>query len=102
MELEKFLSRNFKPRENIEEKAVELIHDELKNLPIPGSVKAIIIDQGNSFTISMVAISNNKIFSSESHHAKELLTGAPRYWQLDKLKMVLKDLIYQIKRNLKL
>ena len=99
MELEGFVSRNFKPREDIEEKAVELIKNEIKDIPLDGQMKATIVHQGNSFSISIVAVANNKIFSSESHHQKHLFIGAPRFWQLDKLKIVLKDLIHQIKRQ---
>lgn len=102
MELEGFVSRNFKPREDIEEKAIELIKNEIKNLPVEGQVKATIVYQGNSFSISMVAVAENKIFSSESHHPKKMLVGAPRFWQLDKLKLVLKDLIHQIKSQFKI
>ena len=99
MELEGFVTRNFKPREDIEEKAIELIKNEIKDIPIEGQVKATIVHQGNSFSISMVAIADKKIFSSESHHSKHLMIGAPRFWQLNKLKLVLKDLIHQIKRQ---
>ena len=102
MELEKLVSRNFKPRDDLMETAEKLIHEEIKALPANGKVKAVITDQGNSFNISMVASTDNRIFSSESSHAKAQMRGAPRLWQLDSLRLVLKDLVRQIKKHLNL
>ena len=102
MELKDLVSRNFKPRDDLEKQAKELMQEEIKKIPVKGVIKAAIVDQGNSFLISMVAEAENKIFSSESHHSKDITTGFPRYWQLGALKLVLTDLIHQIRRNLKL
>ena len=102
MELEKLVSRNFKPRDDLMETAEKLIHDEIKTLPANGKLKAVITDQGHSFNISMVASADKRIFSSESSHAKDLMRGAPRLWQLDSLRLVLRDLVRQIKKHLNL
>lgn len=102
MELSELKSRNFKPRDNLEELAKEHIREEVRKVPADGIVKGTIVDEGNSFAISMVAKVGNKIFNAESHHLKEKLTGAPRLWQLAAIKLVLKDLINQIKKTLKL
>lgn len=102
MELENFVSRNFKPRDDVEQKAKELIEQELKTVSANGKLKAVIADQGDSFKISMVAQADKKIFSSESHHLKSRMIGAPRAWQLDAVRLVLQDLIRQIKKHLKL
>ncbi|MEK6628300.1 MAG: hypothetical protein AABY53_06710 [Bdellovibrionota bacterium] len=102
LESEKLTTRKFKPRTDLEKSANELIDKELEKLPIDGKLRTTIVDEGVSFSISMVAIVKNRLFSSESHHRKDLLVGADRYWQLDKIKLVLADLIYQIKKSFKL
>ena len=102
MELEKFISRNFKPREDIENRAKKLIKEELKKLPIEGILRATIVDEGESFSISIVAKAQSKIFSSESHHRKEKMVGSIRHWQLSSLKILLHDIIHQIKSSLKI
>ena len=71
-------------------------------MPAVGIVKGTIVDEGNSFAISLVAKIGNKIFNAESHHLKERIAGAPRLWQLAAIKLVLKDLINQIKKTLNL
>ena len=102
MELEELVSRNFKPRDDLMESAESFIQEELKRLPATGQVKAVITDQGASFNISMVAKADNKIFSSEVNHVKAQMVWAPRLWQLDSLRLVLNDLVRQIRRHLKL
>ena len=102
MELWELKSRNFKPRDNLEVLAKEHIREEIKKVQADGIVKGTIVDEGNSFAISIVAKVGNKIFNAESHHAKANLTGAPRLWQLAAIKLVLKDLINQIKKTLRL
>ena len=102
MELWALKSRNFKPRDNLEALAKEHIREEIKKVPTNGIIKGSIVDEGNSFAFSLVAKVGNKIFNAESHHSKANLTGAPRLWQLGADKLVLKDLINQIKKALKL
>ncbi len=102
MELSELKSRNFKPRDHLEDLASEHIKEEIKKIPSEGIVKAAIVDEGHSFAISVVAKVGNRIFNAESHHSKEALTGAPRLWQLAAIKLVVKDLIHQIKKTLKL
>ena len=100
MEQWELKSRNFKPRDHLEDLAKEHIKTEIAKIPADGTLKASIVDQGNSFAISMVAKVGNNIFNAESHHLKENLTGAPRLWQLAAIKLVLKDLLHQIKKKL--
>lgn len=102
MELWELKSRNFKPRDNLEDLAKEHIREEIRKIPANGIVKGTIVDEGNSFAISMVAKVGNKIFNAESHHSKEKLIGAPRLWQLAAIKIVLKDLINQIKKTIRI
>ena len=102
MELEELVSRNFKPRDDLLETAESLINEELRRIPASGQVKAVITDHGASFNISMVAKADNKIFSSDTNHVKNQMVGAPRLWQLDSLRLVLNDLVRQIRKHLKL
>lgn len=96
MELQSFVTRNFKPRENVRERGEELIAHELKAIPIKGQVKIAIVDQGASFIISGVAHTDNRFFSSESHHYKSDLWGTARDWQVEALGIVVRDLVKQV------
>lgn len=96
MELQSFVTRNFKPRENVRERGEQLISHELKTLPINGQVKVAIVDQGLSFIISGVAHTDNRFFSSESYHYKSDLVGTNRDWQVEALGFVIRDLLKQV------
>ncbi|MGZ3748629.1 MAG: hypothetical protein ACXWRE_14560 [Pseudobdellovibrionaceae bacterium] len=97
MDLERIQYRGFKPREEVQKEAVKIAKKFLDEFPIEGSAKVVIADQGEHFHISVVGISENKLFSSESIHRKKKVSGWPRTWQLGALVELLGDFVQQVR-----
>lgn len=99
MEKEFLVTRNFKPRDNIIEEGEKLIKNEIRQSlgATDVDIKVVIVDSGSSFTISGVALSEKRIFSSQSEYVKKNIRGWPRDWQLMAVSVILRDLVAQLK-----
>ncbi len=96
MELHSLETKNFKPRDNVLDSGTQLSKEILSEIPIDGSAKVVISDQGDSFFISVVAKSSSKLFSSEGRWRKRETYGWPRDWQITALLQVLRDFARRI------
>lgn len=101
MDLERIQYRGFKPREEVENEAQKIAQKFLDESPVAGSAKVVIADRGEHFHISVVGVSENKLFSSEAVHKKKNMNGWPRSWQLGALVELLGDFVQQIRQSFK-
>ncbi|HEY8270774.1 MAG TPA: hypothetical protein VIG33_07775 [Pseudobdellovibrionaceae bacterium] len=101
MDLERIQYRGFKPRGEVKKEATKIAQKFLEEFPIEGTAKVVIADQGEHFHISVVGISENKLFSSEAVHRKKNINGWPRTWQLGALVELLGDFVQQVRGSFK-
>ncbi len=102
MEKTEIQFKNFKPRDNVEEKSRELIQQELDDLSTDINFKVAIIDDGKNFHISAMAQNMEGMYNSESKFEKKHIWGFPRLWQIKALLDVVRDLTRQIRLSQKM
>lgn len=97
MDLERIQYRGFEPREEVKKEASKIAQKFLDEFMISGSAKVVIADRGEHFHISVVGITEKKLFSSEAVHRKKSIKGWPRTWQLGALVELLGDFVQQVR-----